>query len=140
MDVLAQPDVMDQLIIWRMNDPRFTTRETRVKGLPMQRQWTIEIRADFADPEKNEVITDLVKQAAVYLHANTALISDVQKPQIACWSDDFFKGHQEIAVHADTLGKAIAMHGDQVGGGKVSDELLQAAAEIAHEKSETEAK
>lgn len=101
----------------------------------MQRQWTIEIRADFADAEKNEAIARLVKQSAVFLHANTALLSDGQRPEVACFSDDFFHGREELDLHNDTLGKAIAEHSDKMDGGHVSDELLQAAAEMQHDKN-----
>jgi hypothetical protein len=127
----AEADVLDQLIKWKMCDPRFVNKD-KPKGQIMQRQWTIEIRADFADPAKNDTITKLVKEASVFLHANTALISDVQKPQVACYSDDFFFGHKDIPLHGDTLGSALAAHGDKVGEvADVSDELLNAAAELA---------
>lgn len=131
----AHDETLDRLIVWRMADPRYTDRNNRVKGLAMQRQWTIEARADFADPEKNEAITKAIREAAVHVHAIMALLSDGQKPQVVCYSDDFFNGHEEIALHEDTLGKAIAAHGDQMGGGEVSDELVRAATEIAHDKS-----
>lgn len=134
-DVLAQPDVLDALVVWRMTDPRYTTRENRVKGLTMQRQWTIEARADFADPEKNEAITTAIREAAVHVHAIMALLSDGQAPQVVCFSDDFFDGHQEIKLHEDKLGKAIETHGGQMTGGGVSQELLQAAADMQHDKN-----
>lgn len=134
-EALTNPDVLDEIIVWRMNDPRYTDRNTHVKGLPMQRQWTIEARADFADQEKNDVITRAIREAAVHVHATMALLSDGQAPQVVCFSDDFFDGHQEIKLHEDTLGKAIAEHGDQMSGGGVSQELLQAAAEMQHDKN-----
>ena len=102
----------------------------------MQRQWTIEARADFSDKAKNDAIDRAIREAAVHVHAQLALISDGQKPQVVCFSDDFMEGHQEIALHRDTLGDAIAEHGDQLTGGDVSSELLQAAAEMQHEKSD----
>ena len=132
----ANPEIVDRLVIWRMSDPRCVDRTNRVKGQKMQRQWTIEARADFNDPEKNEAITTAIREAAVHVHAVMALLSDGQKPQVVCYSDDFFNGHADIALHEDKLGKAIQEHGDNVGSGNVSNELLQAAAEIAHEKNE----
>lgn len=134
-DKLSDHDVLDQMVVWRMNDPRFTDRTNQVKGIAMQRQWTIEARADFADPDKNEAITKAIREAAVHVHAIMALLSDGQAPQVVCFSDDFFDGHQEIKLHEDKLGKAIAEHGDQMGGGQVSDELLAAAAEMQHDKN-----
>lgn len=102
----------------------------------MQRQWTIEARADFADTEKNEAITQAIREAAVHVHAVMSLLSDGQKPQVVCFSDDFFEGHAEIALHEDKLGKAIETHSDVMGSGGVSDELLQAAAELQHDTNE----
>lgn len=136
MDVLANPDVLDKLIIWRMADPRFIDRKNRVRGLKMQKQWTIEARADFADPDKNEIIDRVVREAAVHVHATLALLSDGQHPQVVCYSDDFMHGHEELNLHDDKLGNAIAEHGGKMGEGAVSSELLAAAAEIAHEKDE----
>lgn len=132
----TNPDVLDQLIVWRMNDPRFTDRSNQVKGLKMQRQWTIEARADFADKDKNEVITRLIREAAVHVHANLALLMDNgQAPQVVAFSDDFFDGHQELKLHEDKLGQAIEAHGDTMSSGGVSQELLDAAAEMQHDKN-----
>lgn len=137
-EALANPDVLDELVEWRMNDPRYTDRTTQVKGLPMQRQWTIEARADFADPEKNEAITKAIREAAVHVHAIMALLSDGQAPQVVCFSDDFMEGNEEIKLHEDKLGQAIAQHGDKMTGGGVSDELLQAARDMQHDKNNGE--
>lgn len=134
-DMLANPDVLDKLIIWRMNDPRYEDRETRVKGIAMQRQWTIEARADFADQEKNDAITEAVRRAAVHINATLALLADGIKPQVVAFSDDFFVGHQDIALLEDTLGKAIQKHDDIGADGEVSDELLQAARDMQHDKN-----
>lgn len=134
-DALPDQDVLDQLVVWRINDPRYTDRDNHVKGLAMQRQWTIEARADFADQEKNEAITTAIRQAAVHVHAVMALLSDGQAPQVVCFSDDFFDGHQEIKLHEDKLGQAIEAHGGNMGEGKVSDELLQAARDMQHDKN-----
>jgi hypothetical protein len=138
-EALSNPDVLDQLVVWRMTDPRYTDRTNRVKGLTMQRQWTIEARADFADPEKNEAITTAIRQASVHVHAVMALLSDGQAPQVVCFSDDFFDGHQEIKLHEDKLGQAIEQHGGSMSEGKVSDELLQAARDMQHDKNNGEA-
>lgn len=96
----------------------------------MQRQWTIEARADFKDQEKNDMITKAIKEAAVHVHAVMALLSDGQKPQVVAFSDDFFQGHEDLDLYEDTLGKAIEEHGDSVVPGEVSDELIQAARDM----------
>lgn len=134
MDILARPDILDQLIIWRMNDPRYEDRTTRVKGLAMQRQWTIEARADFADQEKNDMITDAVRRAAVHINATIALLADGVKPQVVAFSDDFFAGHEDIALIEDTLGKAKREH-DAEAEEVLSDEMRQAFNDIQHDKN-----
>src|SRR5271165_3883616 len=91
--VLACPDVLDRLIIWRMADPRYAERTATPnlkKGKVMQRQWTIEARADFADQEKNDAITEAIRRAAVHVNATIALLADGIKPQVVAFSDDFF--------------------------------------------------
>jgi hypothetical protein len=95
----------------------------------MQKQWTIEARADFADQTKNDAITRAIREAAVHVHAVMALLSDGQKPQVVVFADDFFEGHEEISLHDDTLGKAIDEH-KNVGGGEISDELMAAARDM----------
>ena len=91
----------------------------------MQRQWTIEARGDFADPEKNEALEKAVRQAAVHINAVGALLGDGVKFQVVAFSDDFFTGHQEIALLQDTLGDAIATQevGEEA---DVSGEMLAA--------------
>ncbi len=103
----------------------------------MQRQWTIEVRADFSDPGAYDVISTLVKQAAVYLNANTALVPcSITPPKTVVFSDDFFAGHEDLDLLADTLGTALVDHGGKVGGDAVvSDEMLQAVRDMQHDKN-----
>ena len=100
----------------------------------MQRQWTIEARVDFADVEKNDAITTAFRNAAVMLNATLALIKDNGiAPQVVCYSDDFFTGHEDIALMEDKLGKVIAASdGETV---VVSDEMMQAMRDMQHDKS-----
>ena len=96
----------------------------------MQRQWTIEARADFAEKEKNDAIDQAFKVAAAHINATMVLLSDGQKPQVVCFSDDFFAGHADIEWLGDPLGDAIAQHTPQAGG-EVSSELMQAARDMS---------
>ena len=134
MGAIVRPDVIDDLVTWRLGDPRFFDHDG-IKESVMQRQWTIEARADFADPEKNEAITEAIKRAAVHVHATMALISDGVKPQVVAFSDDFFTGHEEIALYEDKLGAAIAAHGADMGEAQVSDEMMQAVRDMSHDKN-----
>lgn len=115
-----------------MADPRYADRTTQMKGMTMQRQWTIEARADFADADKNEAITEAVRRAAVHIHATLALLADGQKPQVVAFSDDFFAGHQDIALLEDTIGKGLKEFAG-LQEGEVSDELMQAARDMQHD-------
>lgn len=99
--------VLDQLIDWRKEDLRYfanTPEGTKC----MQRQWTIEGRADFTDQGKNDAVTQAFREAAAHINAVLKLLQDGAKPQVVCFSDDFFSGHQEIDLMPDTIGKAIA--------------------------------
>lgn len=99
----------------------------------MQRQWTIEARADFADQEKNDVIKEAVRVAAVHIHATLALLADGQKPQVVAFSDDYFIGHEDISLMPDKLGTAMQEDTSQEAG--VSDEMMQAVRDLAHDKN-----
>lgn len=132
LDGHAHPDVLDQKIIWRLADPRYMTRQD-MKGKHMQRQWTIEARADFDDPDKNEVITKAIQQAARHVHATLALLADSQQPQVVAFSDDFFSGHQEISLLEDVIGKGLAVSTEVEA--PISSELLEAARELQHDKN-----
>lgn len=101
----------------------------------MQRQWAIEARADFADPEKNEAITEAVRRAAVHINATLALLSDGQKPQVVAYSDDFFSGHEEIALLENKMGNALKEHDDIGTEAEVSEEMLAAARDMQHDKA-----
>ena len=93
----------------------------------MQRQFTIELRVDYADETKNKTMRQSMAQAARHLLATAELLSDGQTPQAVMFSDDFFTGHEEIPLMEDVIGKAIEKHGGEDGG--VSQELLEALAE-----------
>lgn len=82
----------------------------------MQRQWSIEARADFTDKDKNDAITEVVRQAAVMINATIKLLLEADKvikdgvdvvPQVAAFSEDWFLGHEDIDLIRDTMGEAI---------------------------------
>ena len=70
----------------------------------MQRQFTIELRVDFADADKLPVLKNVLKQVARHAYATAQLLTDNPKTtQIAVHSDDFFTGHEEIKLMEDTI-------------------------------------
>ena len=92
----------------------------------MQRQFTIEIRVDYADNGKTDVMKKAMQQAARHVFATATLLADGVKPQVAVFSDDFFTGHEEIALLDDTITQgieAIQATGEQE---VISNELLAA--------------
>lgn len=98
----------------------------------MQRQFTIELRVDYADNEKNASMQEAVQRAARHVLATAALLADGVKPQIAAFSDDFFTGHKEISVLEDTIAKGK----EQIGADaedSVSSELTAALANSTQE-------
>ena len=103
----------------------------------MQRQYTIELRVDYADVEKNPIMRKAMAQAARHVLATASLLSDGQEPKVVMFSDDFFTGHEEIPLMADVLGAAIDKHGGQETG--VSDELLKAMTATQGEKPDGKA-
>lgn len=130
-DTRVNPDTLSQLVEWRLTDPRYMDRQTRMKGLGQmpQRQWTIEARANFTDQGKNDAITEAIRTAAVHVHAVMVLLSDGQKPQVVAFSDDFFAGHDEISLIEDSLGKAKADHADMAET-EISEDMLSALREM----------
>jgi hypothetical protein len=97
LDKQLRPDILVKLLLWRMT------------GTLTMKTWTIEVRADFADQGKYPLIDEQVVQQATHLLALTSLIKDRQPPQVICYSDDTYKGHQDLLLNEDTLGKAIEM-------------------------------
>jgi hypothetical protein len=100
--------------------------DTISKGAHMQRQFTIEVRVDYADADKNAVMKETLQACARHAYATAVLLNDGVKAQVAIFSDDFFSGHEEIMLLDDTIQKGI----DAVGGAdeadKPSSEMLAA--------------
>ena len=94
----------------------------------MQRQFTIELRVDYADNGKNDAMRTALQAAARHVYATATLLADAVKPQVAIFSDDFFSGHEQITLLEDTIKDGL----DQIGDTKEdapSDELVRAMRE-----------
>ncbi len=122
----ANPDLFDKIIIWHLERDM------------AQRQWTIQLRMDFADNERNEKIDNAFIEHGLAISALGALLSDGQKPNIMVFSDDWQMGRRELDIFAqklenpDPLAQANAEHGDKVAGNDVSDELAEALANMGN--------
>jgi hypothetical protein len=60
--------------------------------------WTVDVRVDFDDKAKEEIMLKAVRQAAKHLLTTAQLIADKRKPDIAVHSDDMFLGREEIEL------------------------------------------
>lgn len=92
----------------------------------MQRQFTIELRVDYADNDKNITMREAMQKAAQHVFATAQLLSDGVKPQIVVFSDDFFDGHDEIKLVEGTIQKGLDLLGPETDADKPSNELLDA--------------
>ena len=98
----------------------------------MQRQFTLELRVDYTDDGKNEVMQQAIQAAARHILAQATLLSDGVKPQIACFSDNWYTGVQDINILDDVIQQGLdhaAASGD-ANDQSVSSELLAAAQEM----------
>ena len=74
----------------------------------MQRQWTIKVRGDFADPGKYDIITEAVKRAWRELNATGLLLGDGVKFEAAAFSDDFYVGHEDYVLVEDAEHEGVS--------------------------------
>ncbi len=58
--------------------------------------WTIDLRVDFDDKAKEEIMLKDVRAVAKQLLTTATLIADKRKPDIAIHSDDLFEGRDTI--------------------------------------------
>jgi hypothetical protein len=128
-------ETLEEFIDWRLTDPTIKINPHLHKEHPAmsQQQWTIEVRADFSDPGKVELIDEIMRAAALQVHANLDFLKEQQKPQVVCYSDNFFHTRRDIDLMAakgdNPLQKAIDAYAAQMTAVEISDELLEAAQE-----------
>jgi len=60
--------------------------------------WTVEIRVDFDDPSKNNIMLDDIRTKTKELLATARLLADKRKPDVAIQSDDMFEGREAIEL------------------------------------------
>lgn len=96
----------------RFGDPR-EQKEVRMT----QRQFTVEIRVDYHDDQKNEEMRKALLRAARNLYATASLLKDTVQPEVAIFSDDFYHGHQELKLMDDVIAQ-----GETLVGGEHDDE------------------
>lgn len=96
----------------------------------MQRQFTVELRVDYSDNDKNETMRTALQHAARHVYATAVLLSDGVKPQVAVFSDDFFSGHEEIKLLDDVIQNGLQDTNMTNDTEQVSSELMSAMKDI----------
>jgi hypothetical protein len=81
----------------------------------MQRLFTIEVRVDYKDESKQEIMKKALQQAARHIYASANLLKDHIKPMIVVYSHDYFSGHHDIPLLEDDI--------EAVGNSLLSDEM-----------------
>lgn len=119
-NVTAEPSIMDHIIDWKL---RYSNEEDK-----LIRQFTIELRVNYADADKNEVMRKACAAAARHVFATANLLADGVKPDIAIFSDDWFAGKEEISLMQDVIQQGLDETSSTAQDGEVgvSSELMQA--------------
>ena len=121
-------DTLDAIIEWKIGNPRYKQFNQEQEQVMPQRQFTIELRVDYADEEKNAIMNTQLARQARHLLATATLLSDGQTPTIAAFSEDFFIGKAEIDLMLDAIGEGVKDM--KPGEDSVSQELLDAFADV----------
>ena len=130
--------LLDKLTRWKLGDPRHKTRR-QLKRDGMYRQFTIDLRVDFTDPEKLAVVRKCISAAARDVYATVSLLLDKgSEPQMAAYSDDSFSGHEDISILENTVQQGreqlATVAGAEVADEGISAEMLDAVAGVKFDK------
>lgn len=97
----------------------------------MQRQFTMEIRVTFQEDGKSVEFRKAMAAAGRQLITVAALLDGTCKPEIALYSDDFYKGHEEISLMEDSVSKGKELLGGDEDKG-VSQAMVDALRDNQH--------
>ena len=104
-------DELDRFIAWKAGSVEVLKHyklDTISKGAHMQRQFTIELRVDFADRDKLPELKQTLLQCARHAYSTAMLLSDSPKTtQISCYSNDFFSPPEEIKLLDDIIAQGV---------------------------------
>lgn len=110
-----------KLLEWRRAD--VMTKRNKGDSKMSQRQWTIEARTDCDDKFK-ETVSAMVRAYARRLQLVLDMLPEKTSVDVACWSNDFFSGHEDLSLLDDKIGEAEKMLPE--GNEPPSEELLDA--------------
>lgn len=135
IDIVENPEAFNRLLEWKRGSPR-ELRKRKFSGITrgayMQRQFTIELRVDYEDPDKHQEMRKAAAHAARHMHAIASLLADNGvKPQVSAFSDDWFSGQEEINLLEDIIAQGLT---ETDGSGEqteaIDPELIRAMADI----------
>ncbi len=133
--ITMQGNELNAYIAWAFNSPRVWKEfKWQVKGKTMaQQEWTIQARVDCG-PDEQVAIKVAVQRLARHLLTQISLSPTLRgKVQVVCYSEDFFNGHQDIALIDDTVSEAISGLPDGHQDEGVSRDLLDAVRDLQAE-------
>ena len=65
------------------------------------RTFTIEIRADYSEEGKHEVLLTACRDAARTILTTAMMMQERRAPQVALMSSDFFAGNDDLKIEED---------------------------------------
>lgn len=128
-NVTLENSLMDRLIDWKLRSPLTAKKRPTsaiAEGDHMIRQFTIELRVNYVDDEKNGTMRSAIAASARHMFATANLLADGVKPDIAIYSDDYFKGREEIELLQDVIQQGLDEANGNIAEGEVSSELMAA--------------
>lgn len=60
--------------------------------------YIIELRVEFADESKQNIVLDLVRQSARDLYAASQMLKDKREPQISLMTGDMFEKNEDLSI------------------------------------------
>lgn len=84
--------------------------------------FTIELRVDFDDKEKEQLILQSARMAAKHLFTTASLVADKRKPQIALSTSDMFEGAEQISLAEDIPMEPLQPVGEPTDTSNTTDE------------------
>lgn len=65
------------------------------------RTYTVELRTDFDDPEKDKIVLEAAREMARTLLATASLLQDRRAPRIGFQCGDMFLGNEDIDIMSE---------------------------------------
>lgn len=65
--------------------------------------YTIELRADFVDAEKHDILLEAVREAARTMLTTAMMLKDKRDPQIALQAGDMFEKNSDLEIFNEEL-------------------------------------